>query len=86
MKSPGVHQRGFCGDDRERLYRADRCCGVHGGGFAAAGTDYQDWLLDVIYSCRILHQRSALARDLTATQPTPYDRAVASRVICESFH
>jgi transglutaminase-like putative cysteine protease len=45
----------------------------------AAGMDYRDWIRSrYLQLPKILPARvHALARDLTATQPTPYDRAVA---------
>ena len=45
----------------------------------AAGTDYPDWIRSrYLQLPKILPERvHALARDLTAAQPTPYDRAVA---------
>jgi transglutaminase-like putative cysteine protease len=45
----------------------------------AAGTDYPDWIRErYLQLPKILPQRvHALARDLTAAQPTPYDRAAA---------
>jgi transglutaminase-like putative cysteine protease len=45
----------------------------------AAGTDYPDWIrLRYLQLPKVLPERvHALARDLTATPPTPYDRAAA---------
>ncbi|MGB7539464.1 MAG: transglutaminase-like domain-containing protein [Anaerolineales bacterium] len=45
----------------------------------AAGTDYPDWIRRrYLQLPKVLPERvHALARDLTATPPTPYDRAVA---------
>jgi hypothetical protein len=45
----------------------------------AAGTDYPDWIRSrYLQLPKVLPERvHALARDLTATPPTPYDRAVA---------
>jgi hypothetical protein len=61
-------------------YRADSLVPVAGeGDLRAAGQDYPPWVvehyLDLPESVpdRVL----ALARDLTATEPTPYDRALA---------
>jgi transglutaminase-like putative cysteine protease len=43
-----------------------------------AGTDYPDWVSKYLDLPDTVTPRTlALARDLTATQPTPYDRAVA---------
>jgi transglutaminase-like putative cysteine protease len=43
-----------------------------------AGTDYPDWVKKYLYlPDTVTHRTLALARDLTATKPTPYDRASA---------
>jgi len=64
----------------ERIYRADSLVPVYTvEGLQAAGTEYPEWILErYLQLPDSTPQRvRTLARDLTATQPTPYDRAVA---------
>jgi len=72
----------------ERLYRADSLLPVYTvEGLQAAGTDYPDWLLERYLQLpdSTPERVRALARDLTATQPTPYDRAVAIESYLREF-
>jgi len=48
-------------------------------GLRAAGQDYPDWIINNYLGLpdSVPERVFALARDLTATEPTPYDRAVA---------
>ncbi len=72
----------------ERFYRADSLLPVYTvEGLQAAGTQYPEWILE-----RYLQLPDAtpqrvrtLARDLTATQPTPYDRAIAIESYLREF-
>lgn len=70
----------FAVTTEERLYRADSLLPVYTvEGLQAAGADYPDWLLERYLQLpeSTPERVRTLARDLTATQPTPYDRAVA---------
>ncbi len=64
----------------ERSYRADSRIPVYTvEALRADGTDYPEWIAQrYLQLPETLPERvRTLARDLTATQPTPYDRAVA---------
>ena len=70
----------FAVTTQERVYRADSLLPVFTvEELQAAGTDYPEWLLErYLQLPETTPERvRILARDLTATQPTPYDRAVA---------
>jgi transglutaminase-like putative cysteine protease len=78
----------FAVTTEERVYRADSLLPVYTvEGLQAAGTDYPDWLLDRYLQLpeSTPERVRILARDLTATQPTPYDRAVAIESYLREF-
>ena len=53
----------------------------------AAGQEYPDWIINhyLVLPDSVPERVLALARDLTATEPTPYDRAVAIEQYLRSF-
>ncbi len=62
------------------VYRVDSLVPVVGTEeLRAAGSDYPDWLMEryLMLPDEIPERVLALGRDLTATEPTPYDRALA---------
>ena len=64
----------------EEVYRADSYVSVYSEDeLRAAGQDYPDWIQDRYISlpAEVPERIYALARDLTATEPNPYDRALA---------
>ncbi|MBN2392620.1 MAG: transglutaminase domain-containing protein [Anaerolineae bacterium] len=70
----------FAVTTQNRYYRADSLVPVYTvEGLQAAGTEYPEWILErYLQLPETTPERvRILARDLTATQPTPYDRAVA---------
>jgi len=72
----------------ERIYRADSLLPVYTvEGLQAAGTEYPEWILErYLQLPDSTPQRvRTLARDLTATQPTPYDRAIAIESYLREF-
>lgn len=78
----------FAVTTEERVYRADSLLPVYTvEQLQAAGTDYPEWLLErYLQLPEITPERvRVLARDLTATQPTPYDRAVAIESYLREF-
>jgi transglutaminase-like putative cysteine protease len=70
----------FGGAAGARSYRADSLVPVFGEtDLRAAGQDYPAWVVDAYLELpdTVPDRVLALARDLTATEPTPYDRALA---------
>lgn len=70
----------FAVTTKERTYRADSLLPVYTvGALRADGTEYPDWLRERYLQLpeSTPERVRVLARDLTATQPTPYDRAAA---------
>jgi transglutaminase-like putative cysteine protease len=78
----------FAVTTEDRVYRADSLIPVYTvEGLQSAGTDYPDWLLERYLQLpdSTPERVRILARDLTATQPTPYDRAVAIETYLREF-
>ncbi len=72
----------------ERIYRADSLVPVYTvEGLQAAGTEYPEAILERYLQLPDSTPRRVrtLARDLTATQPTPYDRAIAIESYLREF-
>jgi len=78
----------FAVTTQDRNYRADSLLPVYTvEGLQAAGTEYPEWILErYLQLPETTPERvRILARDLTATQPTPYDRAVAIESYLREF-
>jgi len=78
----------FAVTTEDRFYRADSLIPVYTvEGLQAAGTEYPEWILErYLQLPETTPERvRILARDLTATQPTPYDRAVAIESYLREF-
>ncbi len=79
----------FAATTEERIYRADSRLPVYTvEALRADTTEYPEWLLErYLQLPETTPERvRVLARDLTATQPTPYDRAAAiERYLREEF-
>ncbi len=70
----------FAATTKERIYRADSRLPVYTvEALRADSADYPEWILERYLQLpdSTPERVRALARDLTATQPTPYDRATA---------
>jgi transglutaminase-like putative cysteine protease len=78
----------FAVTTEERFYRADSLLPVYTvEGLQTAGTEYPEWILErYLQLPETTPERvRILARDLTATPPTPYDRAVAIESYLREF-
>lgn len=78
----------FAATTKERIYRADSRLPVYTVEALQADTaDYPEWILERYLELpdSTPERVRALARDLTATQPTPYDRATAIESYLRQF-
>ena len=79
----------FAALTKSPVYRVDSLVPVVGAEeLRAAGSDYPDWVLERYLTLpdEVPERVLALGRDLTATEPTPYDRALAiERYLRENY-
>jgi transglutaminase-like putative cysteine protease len=78
----------FAATTAARAYRADSIVNrATAKNLREAPVDYPDWLLQRYLQLpeNLPDRVTALARDLTATEPTPYDRAVAIEAYLRQF-
>jgi transglutaminase-like putative cysteine protease len=82
------HEDAFGASIKATTYRADSLVPVVSEEqLRSAGSDYPEWVRDRYLSLpdRVPDRVLALARDLTATEPTPYDRALAIESYLRTF-
>jgi transglutaminase-like putative cysteine protease len=88
---PGSEERGdaFGATTKACMYRADSFVAVFDEtALRAAGQDYPAWIVERYLALpdSVPDRVLALARDLTATEPTPYDRALAIEGYLRGFN
>jgi len=82
------HQDAFAASSEAFTYRADSLLPVISEEqLRSAGSDYPEWVKDRYLALpdQVPDRVLALARDLTATEPTPYDRALAIESYLRTF-
>ncbi|MFB0537880.1 MAG: transglutaminase domain-containing protein [Anaerolineae bacterium] len=82
------HQDTFATSSEATTYRADSLVPVISEEqLRSAGSDYPEWVKDRYLALpdQVPDRVLALARDLTATEPTPYDRALAIESYLRTF-
>jgi hypothetical protein len=82
------HEDAFGASIKATTYRADSLVPVASEEqLRSAGSDYPEWVRDRYLTLpdRVPDRVLALARDLTATEPTPYDRALAIESYLRTF-
>jgi len=82
------HEDTFVVSTKATTYRADSLVPIAGEEqLRSAGSDYPEWVQDRYLALpdRVPDRVLALARDLTATEPTPYDRALAIESYLRTF-
>ena len=82
------HEDAFAASSEATTYRADSLLPVISEEqLRSAGSDYPEWVQDSYLALpdQVPDRVLALARDLTATEPTPYDRALAIESYLRTF-
>jgi hypothetical protein len=82
------HEDAFAASSEATTYRADSLMPVISEEqLRSAGSDYPEWVKDRYLALpdQVPDRVLALARDLTATEPTPYDRALAIESYLRTF-